>query len=538
MPTLQKIPLELPLPSLRDNTATMDRLAKALRPRLGAWPQAPLGRLAGFARVIQAARGGLLTATVAESPAGPVVVEVTPGDAAAAAPGPGLAARAREIPAEPWGREGLGLALDVGSTHLQASLHELPAGRELARGTVLNPQHQVGADILTRIHAAAEPAGLARLQGLVLGAAGELAQDLAARAGRRAAEITALVAAGNTTMSHLFLGLDVAGICREPYIPLVNRIPPFFTRELGLAWADDAVGWLLPNVGSYFGGDLVAGIVAAGLHQREGLAILVDVGTNAEVVLGNRDWLLACAGAAGPALEGGVARRGVLAQPGAISRVRLDPADLTPRLEIIPAPDGSPARPLGLCGSGLLDLLAQLYLTGAIDPRGRLTLAPGHPRRVESEEAPAFLVAPGAESADGRDIVVDEIEIDILLRSKAAMYTILRTATLEVGVEFADLEAFYVAGAFGNVIDPDTAVTLGMLPDLPRERFIPLGNSSLAGCQKLLLEPDSRPQATAVADRLTYLELNVNQALMNRFSAARFIPHTDTARFPSVPARH
>jgi uncharacterized 2Fe-2S/4Fe-4S cluster protein (DUF4445 family) len=148
------------------------------------------------------------------------------------------------------------------------------------------------------------------------------------------------------------------------------------------------------------------------------------------------------------------------------------------------------------------------------------------------------VVAAAEQSADGRPIVVDEVDIDILLRSKAAMYTILRTVTLEVGLEFEDLAAFYVAGAFGNVIDPETAITLGMLPDLPRERFVPLGNSSLAGCRRLLVEPEARGQVEAVTDRLTYLELNVNQALMNRFSAARFIPHTEAGRFPSVPVFH
>jgi uncharacterized 2Fe-2S/4Fe-4S cluster protein (DUF4445 family) len=345
-----------------------------------------------------------------------------------------------------------------------------------------------------------------------------------------------MAAAGNTTMTHFFLGLDVQPLCREPYIPLTNRPAPFFAADLGLAWAPGAVCWLMPNVGSYFGGDLVAGIVAAGLHQNPELAILVDVGTNAEVVLGNKDWLVACAGAAGPALEGGVTRTGMLAQPGAIEGVRIDPVTREMTLKIIPDREGRTPRPKGLCGSGLLQLLAQLYLAQIMDMRGKLI--PDHPRIVPTDEGAGFMVASASESGTGAPIVISEVEIDILLRSKAAMYTILRTVVLAVGLDFDDLTAFYVAGAFGNVIDPDTAITLGMLPDLPRERFIPLGNSSLKGCQRLLLDPASRPQAEAVTDKLTYLELNVNQALMNRFSAARFIPHTDHARFPSVPVFH
>ena len=529
---MHKYYLELAPPSLKDNTATMDRLAKALRRASGQWPQVPVRFLWPFAKVVRQA-DHRVTATLA----GKVLVAVEPGDTTGSPPDQAWAARADLVPPALWGDEGLGVALDIGSTHLQASLHQLAGGRELASGTCLNPQGDYGADILSRIWAAAEPEQMERLHRLLVEAAAGLVAELCARAGCSPREVNGLVAAGNTTMTHFFLGLDVQSIPREPYIPVVNRPAPFYTADLGLELAPGAVGWCLPNVGSYFGGDLVAGIVAAGMHLREDVAIMVDVGTNAEVVVGNRDWLLACAGAAGPALESGVAKMGILAQPGAIEGVRIDPRTLEPSLQIIPDAQGRVPRPKGLCGSGLLQLLAQLYLTRIMDMRGKF-LVRDHPRIVQTDEGLGYMVATAGESASGRPIVVDEVEIDILLRSKAAMYTILRTVLLEVGLEFEDLGAFYVAGAFGNVIDPETAVTLGMLPDLPRDRYIPLGNSSLAGCRRLLLEPDTRPQVEAVADKLTYLELNVNQALMNRFSAARFIPHTDHARFPSVPVFH
>ena len=253
------------------------------------------------------------------------------------------------------------------------------------------------------------------------------------------------------------------------------------------------MGWLLPNVGSYFGGDLVAGIVAADLHQREDLAILVDVGTNAEVVLGNRDWLVACAGAAGPALESGVAKMGILAQPGAIEGVRIDPQTFEPTLKIIPGPDGQTPKPRGLCGSGLLQLLAQLYLTRVMDMRGKFRLHE-HPRVFESEEGWAYIVATAEESATGQPIYVDEVEIDILLRSKAAMYTILSTVLKEVGLEFSDLSAFFVAGAFGNVIDPETAITLGMLPDLPRSASSPWATPPWPAAASYYWSPRSGPR--------------------------------------------
>ncbi len=532
----QKLYLRLTPPSLKDNTAFIDRLAKAVRRRLGSWPLAPLPRLGEYAALIRESDYHV-TATLAQGAAGLLLASLEPGDTRAWPPHPGWQKAAELLPAGLWQPRGLGVALDVGSTHLQGELYDLASGARLAAATALNPQAEVGADILTRIHAAAAPGGLARLHRMLTGAAGRVIDDLCASASRRRREIVGLVAAGNTTMTHFLLGLEVASIPREPYLPLVNRPAPFYAGQIGLEVAPGAVAWVLPNVGSYFGGDLVAGIVAADLHHREDLAILVDVGTNAEVVLGNRDWLVACAGAAGPALEGGVAKMGILAQPGAIERVSVDPETLERRLKVIPGPDGKPPPAKGLCGSGLLTLLASLYLSGAMNMRGRLVLR-DHPRIVETDEGRGYVVATAAQSQGGEPIVVNEVEIDILLRSKAAMYTILRTVLLEVGLEFGDLRQFFIAGAFGNVIDPQTAVTLGMLPDLPRERFVPLGNSSLAGCARLLNDPAARPAVEEIADRLTYLELNVNQALMNRFSAARFIPHTDAGRFPSVPARH
>jgi uncharacterized 2Fe-2S/4Fe-4S cluster protein (DUF4445 family) len=529
---MQKHYLELEPPSLKDNTATIDRMAKALRRISGVWPQTPVNRAWDFAQTLRNSKFRA-TATLAEN----VMVQVEPNDTTGQTPEQTWADRVKEVPESLWDDDGLGMALDIGSTHLQASLHSLSDGKEVAKATRLNPQATIGADILTRIWAAAEPGEMLRLHEMLVETAANLADDMCARADRRVSEIKGLVAAGNTTMTHFFLGLDVQSIPREPYIPVVNRPAPFYTADLGLELAPSAVGWCLPNVGSYFGGDLVAGIVAAGMHQRDETAILVDVGTNAEVVVGNRDWLLACAGAAGPALESGVAKMGVLAQPGAIEGVKIEAKTLEPELRIIPNTDGSIPKAKGLCGSGLLQLLAQLYLSRTMDMRGKF-LIKDHPRIVHTDEGLGYVVAAPNESEGGQAIVVDEVEIDILLRSKAAMYTILRTVLLEVGLEFEDLDAFYVAGAFGNVIDPETAVTLGMLPDLPRERYVPLGNSSLAGCRRLLLEPETRPQVEAVADKLTYLELNVNQALMNRFSAARFIPHTDHSRFPSVPVFH
>ena len=286
---------------------------------------------------------------------------------------------------------------------------------------------------------------------------------------------------------------------------------------------------VFPNVGSYFGGDLIAGILSAGLHQQSEMAILVDVGTNAEVVLGNQDWLMACAGAAGPALEGGVTQMGMMAGPGVIDRVNIDLPSGRFDLHTI---DGKP--PLGICGSGLIDLAAQLYLNGMIDLRGKLVAEKCGKRGVQHKGSQGLMVVSEDESASGNALVITQVDIDSLIRSKAAMYTILETIVLHVGLSFDMIEIFGVAGTFGSFINPESAITIGMLPDLPRERFKVLGNSSLEGATRLLATPALAEELGPLRDSLTYLELNVNQEFMNRFSAAKFLPHTDMNRFPTI----
>jgi uncharacterized 2Fe-2S/4Fe-4S cluster protein (DUF4445 family) len=423
-------------------------------------------------------------------------------------------------------RPPLALAVDLGTTHIHLHLLDLDAAQRLDQKVIANPQIEHGPDVLTRIHYAVS-GGLAELQSLVAGAIARGAAELCRDRGRAPDEVCAVSVAGNTIMSHLLAGLWPDHIRREPYIPVANRFGPLRADGLGLGVLPGAPVLIFPNVGSYFGGDLIAGILAADLDKAEGVNFLVDVGTNAEVVLGGRDFLIACAGAAGPALESGVAKTGMTAAPGAIERVRIDP--MTKKAEYRTIGD---EKPVGICGSGFVDLAAQLYLTKIIDQRGRFR----DPSAVmDTEDGPVYVVAPAEETAGGQPIAVGQVELDSLLRSKAAMYSILRTIALEVGVDFANIKRFFVAGAFGQYIDPEMAVQLGMLPDLPREVYVALGNTSVMGAAKALLGLADWRRAEEIAGKITYLELNVNQAFMNRFSAARVSPHTDRRRFPSVP---
>ena len=330
-------------------------------------------------------------------------------------------------------------------------------------------------------------------------------------------------------MTHLFMGLNPRWIIREPYIPAVNKPPVVKAGAVGVRVNPLARVLIFPNIGSYFGGDLIAGILCSEIYKNEETALLVDVGTNAEVVLGNKNWLIACAGAAGPALEGGVTRMGMTAGPGVIDKIAIDPDTREFKIHTI---EEKPPR--GICGSGVIDLAAQLYLAGMIDIRGKFLPAQCGSRLNEIDGLMHLTVVPSDQSGTGSDLSISQADVDSLIRSKAAMYTILETITASVGMALKDLKRFYVAGTFGSFIDPRSAITIGMLPDLPTDSYKPLGNSSLGGATLALTSADGLEKMDRIRDRITYLELNVNQEFMNRFSAAKFLPHTNLALFPSV----
>ena len=354
-------------------------------------------------------------------------------------------------------------------------------------------------------------------------------QQMAKTCGWSGGDIYALAIAGNTTMSHLLLGLDPSPLCMEPYLPAVNRFPLVAGEDLELAAHPRALVYLFPNVGSYFGGDLIADILAVGLHRTKELGILVDVGTNAEVVLGNRDWLIACAGAAGPALEGGVAERAMMAVPGAIDRVRIDRNTLEPSYHVLGG-----GKAAGICGSGLIDLMAEMFMAGILTVQGKIDRESHSPRILETPDGTAYLLVSATDTVDGRELMITELEIGIFLKSKAAMYTILSVIVARVGLTFDDIKRFYVTGAFGTSIDPQMAIKIGMLPDLPLETFRALGDTVGYGAAMVLCDRALLQEIDAICSRITYVELNVNVELMNEFRGALFLPHTDARLFPSV----
>ncbi|MCW5212778.1 DUF4445 domain-containing protein [Desulfobulbus sp. TB] len=525
-PLISLVRVQAALPSLHDNTADLDRLKAALTDSLPEqlcnYPlHIPLSCIADIAASFRAA-----------DYTGYAVIQYEQNRLVVVA----FVAKAPEhLPA---------MALDLGSTHLEATLLDCLTGDILARSTTLNRQVQHGADILSRIHFAEQKEdgrdGLAVLQDAVIASINELLETLCQEANIKAEDVQVVAVSGNTTMVHLLLGLSPHHICREPYIPLVNAPDPFLASEIGLKLHKQATVRVLPGRGSYFGGDLISGILATGLDQTEDISMIIDVGTNAEVVMGNSEWLIACAGAAGPALEGGVARMGMRAGAGAVEHIAIDKENWQLTWHSI-----GEVPPLGLCGSGLIDLVAELYLARIVDLRGKLQATfPGQSaehkrfvaeRLLEMDGEQVFLVVAAEEAGNAEPVVLSQLDLDAMMRSKAAMYAILVTLIGQVGLEFSDLARIAVAGAFGKHINPQQAITLGMLPDLPLTTFQPVGNSSLHGAEMILLDHTAFARSQEIARKITYIELNVNQEFMTRFSGSRFIPHTDPGLFPSVP---
>ncbi len=516
-PWIRQVKPQLTPPSLGDNTADVDRLVKGLRHQLGgAHIRVDFFSIKHLSRDLRVCDYRVEAAVYRDGDCWRLIDVF-----------------------DPEGSQTLyGLSLDLGSSTLVLRLVDLSTGETAGEISFNNPQIEIGTDILTRIHFAGREGGLSELQSMVLGEINHKVDSLLKENHITRKSIVGMTVAGNTTMTHLFLGLDPHWICREPYIPVVNRLDVMSARKLGIEINPEAPVLVLPNVGSYFGGDLIEGILASKMTERESVSFLVDVGTNAEVVIGNRDWLMACAGAAGPALESGVADMGMMASPGVIDRVGIDPHNGKMTIGTIPergiSADEPFRKPIGICGSGLIDLVSGLFLAGMIDLRGKFVQDRCGERFTTIDGIAHLIVVPADASGTGQPLTLSQIDIDGLIRSKAAMYTILSTIGKTVNIAFDEIGCFFVAGTFGSYIDPRSAINIGMIPDLPLGTYVSLGNTSLAGATMALLSVSAQESLFQIRDRITYLELNVNQEFMNLFSAAKFLPHTDRALFPSV----
>jgi len=337
---------------------------------------------------------------------------------------------------------------------------------------------------------------------------------------------------GNTAMLHFLFGLDPTRIRREPYIPTANLVPPLRALEVGIRINERGLLFSMPSVAAYIGGDITAGVLATGMDDVDELWLLVDMGTNGEIALGNREWLLCCSCSAGPAFEGSGIEYGMHASLGAIERVRYDPGSDTFGYVTIGG-----AKPRGVCGSGLIDLLATLLRAGVIDRGGKINLGYPSPRVRVVDDQPQFVLVWGHEVGREDDIVIAEADIENLIRSKAAVFAGVQLLLERVGLSPSDLDRVMVAGAFGNYLDSDNAVTIGLLPDLPLERIRFVGNTSVAGARMMLVSRRARRDAAEIASRMTNVELSAATAFMDRYVAGLFLPHTDMRLFPLVAER-
>ena len=439
--------------------------------------------------------------------------------------------RGRVIGVEPAASRGAyGLAVDVGTTTVVVHLVELATAGFVQACASLNDQIAHGEDVISRIiYAQEHEGGLRQLQEEVRTAINRCIRRMLDERGVAKEEVIAAACVGNTVMTHLLLGVDPSAIRREPYVPALKVAPTLRASEVGLDIHPWAPVWLAPCVSSYVGGDITAGVLATAMAESPRLTLFIDMGTNGEMVIGSQEWLVCCSCSAGPAFEGSGVEYGMYATVGAIERMSYDP--ISDRVEYMAIGD---ARPRGICGSGLVDALATLLRAGVIDRAGRIDLGfPSSRVRVRNER-PEFVLVWGEEVGRADDISLGEDGIQNLIRSKAAVYAGAETLLGSLGLEAGHVEQILVAGAFGNYLDAESAVTIGLLPDVPLERIRFAGNTAVAGARLALLARSARQKTQELSRRMTNFELSVTRGYMDRYVAGLFLPHTDLRRFPSV----
>jgi len=525
--------LEIEPPSLADNTTDLERLQRELARQHGIRGLvADLPTIKKLPRTLRDADWrvtAVLEMGTWLSPDGPPrLIDLRPGDRTA----------------NSWG-----LAVDIGTTSNVVYLMNLLTSQVVDTAAEYNAQISCGEDVISRIiYATKQEGGLEHLQRLVVQTINGRIAELVERNGIDPTEIDKLTVAGNPTMIHLFLGLWPESIRLEPYVPTVNHPPPVKAHELGLHVNPAATVDCLPGVGAYVGADTTAGVLSSRMYQTEQLTLFIDVGTNGEIVLGNFDWLLSCACSAGPAFEGSGVQSGMRATIGAIEEVWINTKTYEPTIRVI-----GDVPPRGICGSGMISLLAEMFITGVIDKAGKINQSLDTPRVRIGEHGPEYVVAwadapplsppkPALSKVEGlggmkggrEDVVLTEVDIANLIRAKAAFYAGFSVLTRSVGLELAEVEQVLIGGAFGQYINVEKAIQIGLLPDMPWERFKFLGNTSALGAYTALMCPDMRQEVMDIASRMTYLELSADNTFMDEFTKALFLPHTDLASFPSV----
>lgn len=507
--TIGKYFVEIPPPDLSDNTDDLARLERELA------RQHDLRNLDALLPVLRTLAHTLreadwrVTAVIDKSSQHARLVDVLPGD------------QTQSL---------YGAAVDIGTTTVTVYLVDLLTGEVVETAADYNGQIKRGEDVISRIvYASKNGTGLAELQSLVATAINQLVDRVTRRRHIQPQDIFKMTVVGNSTMVHLLLSLPPEPIRLTPYITTVNHPPLTTANELNLNIHPQAVVDVLPGVASYMGADITAGVLSSGTSSTDKVTLFLDIGTNGEMVMGTEEWLVSCACSAGPAFEGAGVFHGMRATTGAIEEVWINTQTYDPTIRVI-----GNGKPRGLCGSGLISLIAEMFITGVTDKAGNINLKLPTNRVRTGEHGAEYVIAWAEESDTGKDIVITKPDIDNLMRAKAAIYAGYVVLAQSVGMGLGDVEQMLIGGSFGQYLNIEKAIQIGLLPDLPWDRFKFLGNTAARGAYMALLRQDAREEIAAIAKKMTYLELAADNAFTDQFMAALFLPHTDLTQFPSM----
>jgi len=514
IPPVEKKYLQVPEPTLQDNLPDVTRLVSFLKAKYD--EHRLVVRLPVIRKIPDILRkdGFRVTATLArpvQSGRKTHIINVQPGDTT---------------------DRNYAIAVDIGTTTVYGQLVDLKTGSVLAQFGDYNGQISYGEDVISRIIYAGKPGGLQKLHEVVIHTINTLIKKMVKQARIDLDEISTITMAGNTTMTQLMLKIDPKYIRLSPYVPASTLYPPINAVELGLALGDHVTALVYPAISSYVGGDIVAGVMGSGMYRTEDLTLFMDIGTNAEIVIGNKDWLACASCSAGPAFEGGGVKFGMRAAKGAIEDFSMDPVTFEPMNITI-----GNVRPKGICGSGLIIIAATLFEMGVIDNQGKFNRDLDTPRVRETDGIFEYVLAWKDETEIGRDIALTEPDLDNLIRAKGAIYSGCITLLEEVGLTMQDIDQIYLAGGFGSYVDLEKAMVIGLLPEIDPDRIRFIGNGSLMGAKMSSLTNRIRKDVVEVTKRMTNFELSETPSFMDHYVAALFLPHTDMDKFPKLKAR-
>jgi uncharacterized 2Fe-2S/4Fe-4S cluster protein (DUF4445 family) len=507
-PLVTKLYLELAPPNFDDKISDLERVYRAVEEKIAEKPlETGLSQIRHLGELLRSSDWKI---TVAVCHKGPVteIVSIEPQDRS---------------------DKNYGFAFDIGTTTISGQLIDLNTKKICGTKATYNRQATFGSDVISRIIYAKAADGLEKLHHAVIDVMNEIIESLCEERSVDLNDVTAVSAAGNTTMIHLLLRVDPTYIRQEPYVPTANHFAVFKASEAGIKINPRGLLFCVPGVASYVGGDITAGVVACGLQKSKDRNLLIDIGTNGEIALGNDEWIVACAASAGPAFEGSGMSYGLRATRGAIQEVHIAPGTFDVKVKTI----GSD-KPRGICGSGYIDLVGELLKHGILDKNGKLKKELKSKRLREGQFGTEFVVVFEEETGIEADIVITDADLDNLKRAKAAIYSGIAILVRHMDMDFKDIKKIFVAGGFGTSLDVESAIQIGLLPDCSRDKYIFVGNSSLGGARQNLLSCAAAAACEEVAQNITYFELSTDSEYMNEYMAALFFPHTDATKFPSV----